>query len=296
MKKLAKIFTLSPALAFNVILVYLKKAIGQKISTGSRESGYLHYFNLLLKNNFTHLQELPTVFKVRTAGGVSLFLRKFPSSDFQVIRQIWTDKEYEVVTNLVHQYLSPGRLNIIDAGANVGYSSVYLYEALKKKYKPFIVAVEPSDDNIAILKMNFTENKIQDAVIEKAGLYNKTCYLDIVKEFRDGKEWSFQVQEVEYETSIKAIQPGDILQANNWSMIDFFKMDIEGAERFLFQDGGYARGFLDKTKIIAIEIHHEYNIADQVKSILLENNFSFFEHGELVIGLNKNFVSEPVTG
>ena len=67
------------------------------------------------------------------------------------------------------------------------------------------------------------------------------------------------------------------------------KIDIEGAERFIF-DNNNDLSFLKKTKIIAIEIHDEYNIREEIISILKENQFLLLESGELTIGINKSLL------
>ena len=123
----------------------------------------------------------------------------------------------------------------------------------------------------------------------KSGVYNKTCFLELIKDFRDGKEWSIQIKEVDYETSLRALQINDIQNGMNWKTIDFFKIDMEWAELFLFSDLSYAESFLTITKIIAIEIHHEYNIKDAIIACLRTNNFQLMEHWELLIGINGNY-------
>jgi FkbM family methyltransferase len=288
LKKFTQLPILGLTLAIKVLCIYFKKFLG--IAPNQEEYGYLTYYNLLLNNGFTHVKEYDRMFKISTANNVNLYLRKYPSSDAQVMRQIWTDEEYAVIVDLIRKHFKPGSLNLIDAGANVGYSSVYLELNLRPDYELKIVPIEPSTENINILKLNFGEHQISTDLIENAGLYNKTCFLEMVKEFRDGKDWSIQVKEVNYETSLRAIQIGDVVDKNQWKVIDFLKIDIEGAERFLFNDSGYENSFLPIVKLISIEIHKEYDISEKIFSSLKDNNFDLFEHGELVIGINRKYI------
>ena len=76
----------------------------------------------------------------------------------------------------------------------------------------------------------------------------------------------------------------------SWDTIDILKLDIEGAERFVFEDKQEAGEFLAKVKFIVMEIHDEYPIREHIYSTMRECKFDFFEYGELTIGQNKSFL------
>ncbi len=67
-----------------------------------------------------------------------------------------------------------------------------------------------------------------------------------------------------------------------------FKIDIEGGEKYLFEDEKQVRDFLSKTRFIAIEIHDEYDIRDKINGCLKDSGFEYFTTGDLTIGRNKN--------
>ena len=48
--------------------------------------------------------------------------------------------------------------------------------------------------------------------------------------------------------------------------------------------------FLDITKIIALEIHDEFDRRDEINSILLDKGFFIFDQGELTIGVKKSIL------
>ncbi len=109
--------------------------------------------------------------------------------------------------------------------------------------------------------------------------------------FRDRKDWAFTTKEINNGT-ILGITINEIVKNNKLKNITFLKIDIEGAERFIF-DKENNLSFLKITKIIAIEIHDEFNIRETIYSILKENNFILFEtSGELTIAINKYFLNE----
>jgi FkbM family methyltransferase len=237
-----------------------------------------------------HVAEEKDCFKVQSTEGVQIYLRKYPSSDAQVLHQIWMDREYQVIVDKIKDCLRQKDLVIIDAGANVGYSSLYLFHYLKEQYNIRLIVVEPSEENLSILKKNFRINNIKNYEIEQAGLFNKSCHLQIVKDFRGGRDWSLRVEEVDHPTELKAVEALELMAKYGVEEIDFFKIDIEGSEKHLFNGDSYSRKFLERTKMLSIEIHDEVGVRNQILEDLDINNFERFEHGEITIGINKRIL------
>jgi FkbM family methyltransferase len=123
--------------------------------------------------------------------------------------------------------------------------------------------------------------------VEQAGLFNKACYLKVTTDFRDGKDWSLQVEESPIETNLKGVEVLELMNKYKWEHIDFLKIDIEGAERYLFQDDMYAGRFLSKVKMISIEIHDEYNIEQRILEILKANHFTYVKSGEITFAIRQ---------
>jgi FkbM family methyltransferase len=270
-----------------MLFIYGKKALGRNIQ--GADYIYLTYLFTLNRCDLRHIGEEKDYFKVVTSDGVFLYMRKYPSSDAQVLHQIWTEKEYEIVTNHIRENFAGKKLRIVDAGANVGYSSLYLFSRLKQDYDLEFIVIEPGENNLEMLKRNFEANGLPHYHIEKAGLFNKSCYLSISTDFRDGKDWSLRVEESAVRTDIKGLEVLDILQKYAWEGIDFFKIDIEGSERFLFEDERYASRFLEKVGLISIEIHDEFNLSGKIEKTLADNNYDRFSHGEITVGYNRKF-------
>ena len=47
---------------------------------------------------------------------------------------------------------------------------------------------------------------------------------------------------------------------------------------------------LKKFRIIAIEIHDEFNCREAIYKILEDHNFTYFDDKELTIGVNQNLI------
>jgi len=72
--------------------------------------------------------------------------------------------------------------------------------------------------------------------------------------------------------------------------IDILKIDVEGAEKVLFEDIKYATQFLKKVKFIAIEIHDELDLRTKIYHAFRINNYFYYNSGELTIAVNRSFM------
>lgn len=214
-------------------------------------------------------------------------LRKLPSSDYYVFQQVFVSQEYEPPIS----YFLKNNVElkkVVDAGANIGLTSVYI-----KCYFPNvkIACIEPDSNNLEILKHNL-KPYIKDKTIcfYQAGLMGKSgLSLDMSSSFRGGNDWAKQVKINKSESKLKSITINDVQQQNGFEFIDLLKIDIEGAETFFLEEGTDLT-FLLKTKVIAIEIHDEYNCREGIHKVLKENSFIIIETGETTLGINKNYI------
>jgi FkbM family methyltransferase len=222
-----------------------------------------------------------------TSNDQEIFIRG-NSSDEDVFRQVFIVKEY----NSVIQLLIINKIKveyIIDAGANIGLASIVFSKAFPDAE---IICVEPDSGNFNSLKLNTNNLKVK---LLKKAVWNCVTQLEIDKNFRDGQDWSIQVKELsKTKTStkniIETVTITGILVDKKWNSIDLLKIDIEGAERFIFDDQ-YDISFLCLTKCIAIEIHDEFDIRGKIQELLINKGFLLFENGELTIGLNQRLIA-----
>ena len=227
-------------------------------------------------------------YKVFLKNGISLYLRNEYFSDYLVFDQIFNFKEYEVILGMIRlNSISHKKNIIIDAGANVGFTSLFFNYHISNA---FIFAIEPSFDNAQMCFKNFAINNFSDNLYfyQRALCHESGMTFNLERDFRDGKDWSITSKNVE-EGEIKGITIKEIIDEHKLESISLLKVDIEGAERFIFNKD-LDLSFLKITKIIAIEIHDEFNIRELIYSILKDYDFYLFESGELTIGLNINYL------
>ncbi len=218
--------------------------------------------------------------------GLKVIVRDHKFSDLEVFEQIFNQKEYEIILKifLANRNFSRNKI-IIDAGANVGFTTVFFSNNF---IDAKIFCVEPAEENVEICKKNINFLKHPENIFLYPNALSEKPNLnyDLDRNFRDKKDWSITTNEIK-NGAINGISIGEIISQNNLQHISLLKIDIEGAERFIFKKENDL-SFLKITEIIAIEIHDEFDIRSSITNLLIENNFFIFESGELTIGINKS--------
>jgi len=207
-----------------------------------------------------------------------IYLRK-NTSDIPTFQEIFTYKEYDVTLDYYPQ-------TIVDAGANVGLASVYFANRYPKAR---IICIEPEKTNFTLLQKNTKSYK--NIFPLKNALSNQSKQtINIIDE--GGGNWAFRTESVESSKGKKiddfaeTITVSDIMKQNGLEYIDVLKIDIEGAERQVFESG-YDQ-WLPKTRCLIIELHDRFapGSSKAVFKALSEYNFSYSQNGENLIFVN----------
>ncbi|WP_017260202.1 FkbM family methyltransferase [Pedobacter arcticus] len=238
------------------------------------------------KKLIRHLDNKNIQFEINKGGHQVFFpepvkLRPSPSSDFSVFLQVFLDEQYLPVVNFC-LFNKLEIKNILDLGANVGFTSIYLHKAFKKAS---IYAVEPDENNFKTLKRNTSFLK-KLTTINSAVWSHKTF---LTPSYQEESDWgkTFLVDKNNSENKIETVTIDQLIKDYSLETIDILKIDIEGAEKPVFEGD---ISFLNKTKVIAIEIHEDYIEKQVITDVLLAHNFVLTEAGELIIGVNKKFL------
>lgn len=208
------------------------------------------------------------------------------NSDPEVFEQVILKHEYQPLVDLVKAKGATPKV-LVDCGANVGFTSVYIsaFFQLQK-----MVMVEPHSETFAMLKHNVKmAGAGAELLFENQGIWYKTTRLKVSPSFRDNKAWSFSLVEDEGTGDIPVIGLKELLEKSRIDTVDILKIDIEGAEKYLFRDDDDIESILSRTRFISIEIHDEMECRPQIEGRLAACNFEFFQAGELTIGHNKSF-------
>jgi FkbM family methyltransferase len=165
--------------------------------------------------------------------------RKNPS-DRLVFEQIFIRSEYD------SPFLDFEPNVIVDVGANIGLSTAYFAHRFPNAK---IWAIEPDQGNFDTLSVNSAP--YPNVSILRAGVWSSKGRLSIANPNHDS--WAFRTMEATDESnSIPAVSMNDIV---GWAgdRIDLLKMDIEGAEKVVFEAGD--RAWIESVGAIVIELH-----------------------------------------
>ena len=251
------------------------------------------FYRATRKESVTILSENENeiIFKLnnKTKNDLQVCVRKKSSSDIQVFSQIFKKKEYEaLVKTILESAKEPAIRFVIDAGANVGFTSLYLQQYFPKA---FFFVIEPDENNLQQAKKNFRLNKLVNSEMHLAGIWYSDCWLQINRDADEGKEWSYYVTASDKPSGLKGMSLSAILNKSDFPLIDILKLDIEGGEKELFTKEESISPVLQKTRFIALEIHDHLADRKHILSILEKNKFIWFNQGELTIATNQSLLN-----
>lgn len=210
----------------------------------------------------------------------NVFLRE-NSSDVACFRKIFLENEYGVNLKYAPDF-------IIDAGANIGLSSIYFATKFPSSK---IIALEPEHENYKLLNRNIENH--ENIIAIQAALWHTATKLNII-DF--GKHDNFQVvsdqmlkEDEELIAKIKryngrvalrcdSISIDDLISKFEIKRIGLIKMDIEGSEREVFQNSS---NWIDVVDAIITELHDRWHPG--CEAAFLQNTSSFdsrWVHGE----------------
>ncbi len=207
------------------------------------------------------------------------------SSDFLVFQQVFMQEEYKKVVEIIME--NKVAINtIIDLGSNIGLTTLFLFQYFPKAN---FICVEPDNGNFHL--MNFNLSSIKNIRTYKKAVWSEHKEVYLNRNFRDQKDWAIAASDNNQESysKVDTVTIDDLMKENNIHIIDLLKIDIEGSEKELFKDFE-STSFLDFTKVIAIEIHDELDVRNEIISKLLRRKFILINEMETLIAINSFLV------
>lgn len=176
-------------------------------------------------------------FSIKPKGYRKGVLVRGGTSDPMLLYKIFTMKEYP--------YINDPQIDlIIDAGANVGYSSVYFAHNYPNAK---IVAIEPEISNYSLLSKNIEEYANVDSI--QKPLWWRNANMALVNP--DAEKWAFYYEEC-HDSELKSVTLPDLIgkKADHGKIL--VKLDIEGGESEIFsKDSSWIRD----VDYLFLEIH-----------------------------------------
>lgn len=181
---------------------------------------------------------------VKQAPHVTVRLRT-GTSDVEVFEKIFIDEEYKL------PFERPVG-TILDLGANIGLASVYYALAFPDAT---IVAVEPSSENIALLRSNVAAfPKIR---VVHAAAWSKDGPLAMVDPGMG--PWGMRVEDSQHRDEsavVEGLRVSTLLDRQGIKNLDLLKVDIEGAEKEVF---GTSEDWIGRVGAAVVELHDRYS-------------------------------------
>jgi FkbM family methyltransferase len=190
----------------------------------------------------TRLVPRPYERRVDTPDG-PIYLR-LKTSDLNAYDKVFLKHDYAFPIDGTPQ-------TIIDAGANIGFASIYFARQFPEAK---IIAIEPELSNFKLLERNIRPFK--NIIPLQAALWPQDTTLDLVDPGIG--HWGFQVRANSADVprprieKVQALSVPTIMHRFGLDQIDIFKIDIEGAEKELFEA---PEAWIDKVQTIMIETH-----------------------------------------
>lgn len=141
---------------------------------------------------------------------------------------------------------------VIDLGAYIGDFSVW---ASKMFHPQTIIALEPNGIFFELLQRNIELNKLSNVVraIQRA-IYNKESMLSESAFMRDSSVSYFKEDPL---GKTKTTTLSTLLAVHEIEKVDYFKMDIEGAEKFVLVDENRPI-FANRVRFVSFETHEKW--------------------------------------
>jgi FkbM family methyltransferase len=195
--------------------------------------------------------------------------------DFPMFDEVFFYQNYQVPQN----WFSENAV-FIDLGAHIGLVSTYFF-AKYSQITQFCI-VEPSPKNIVVLEKNLFNITKAKTFIPKAiaNDYSKFVIFN-----QSDISYNHKITHEEGE-KIAATSVNEIFKTLGIKHCDVLKMDIEGAEKMVFEDNDL--DWLRKTAKVLIELHDDFNL-ERLNEIVKKENFNAYSP---TLSLKMNFLSK----
>ena len=207
---------------------------------------------------------------------------RFRTTDVPTFRQVIRNAEYD------WEMARTPRV-IIDAGANIGLTSVFY----SNKYpQAKIIAIEPEISNFQVLQKN--TNPYPNIATLNAALWGRNGTINLIDPGvgQDG----FVASDIggfggQTGKAVPAFTIDKIMSDFKLTYVDILKIDIEGAEKEVFADPS---AWIQKVGVIVIEFHDRMKSGCSRAVYSAVKDFEFEWHKEgTVFFLRKEYVVDP---
>jgi FkbM family methyltransferase len=212
------------------------------------------------------------------------------SSDSLVFDQVFMRQDYFHALEWFSKAQPGDQIRtVMDVGANIGCTALFLSTQYSEAD---IFCLEPEASNYARLVLNVGLNPGRKIRCFRGALSTRGGKLTLSEDFKAGNDWGAQFVESpersageERGQQVDAIEVWGLRDKAGFDRVDFFKMDIEGAEAGLLRDSRFKLFLKEKVQRVAIEVHEEFIKTSEAKAVLESLDFKTGLVAEFVCGV-----------
>lgn len=136
----------------------LKKTLGMKLSPEEKEANLMLRFLARSKSSIERIgqDEVEWLIQLQETN-LRAVTRRYPSSDLGILFQVLGKHEYQPAVEILKKKRANGRVRILDAGANVGFASIFFKAHFPEAE---IISLEVDHANFLQLRKNVLENNL----------------------------------------------------------------------------------------------------------------------------------------
>ena len=223
----------------------------------------------------------------------TIYFRNTPSSDLPVINQIFQKQVYslagwkhkELIENYYANNFKEKNPLIIDAGANIGASSIYFSSIWKNS---FTISIEPEKYNYSLLNLN----TVGKSIISLEGAIGSENGIMYLCDPGHGDVGFRVASSGDYEVTVYSVNQIVEIGKKHGAAPFICKIDIEGGESELFSKN---IEWMDDFALIIIELH-DWMLPMQGSSksfleAISKLDFELLHKGENLFFFNKKLLS-----
>jgi FkbM family methyltransferase len=164
----------------------------------------------------------------RMRCGLTLYTRR-NGSDFHMIDEIWAYRKYDYFGYRV----SPGDV-VVDIGANIGTFCLYAAKVCRASR---VISFEPAEDNYKALAENVERNRLRSVTCVNEAVAGDRGRRTLRLDSMDSGSHSLVYGSPERSIEVQCCTLEDVFQRFSLTKIDYLKMDCEGAEYEILENG-----------------------------------------------------------
>jgi len=215
-----------------------------------------------------------------TVDGISYPIHlRLRTTDISLLEEIIIHSEYQFES-------SKSPRIIIDAGANIGLTSIFF---ANKFPDAKIIAIEPERSNFQMLEMNAAY--YPNIVPIQGALWREESMLNLSNPGTGN--WGYQTRKQEadetVEGNVSGITVDTLIQKYGFDYIDILKIDIEGSEKEVFET---SESWIDKVGVIIVELHDHFKNGCSRSVYAATKDFeNEWRKGESIFFVRKDYMS-----